>query len=299
MITSPFLVARDRYERAIEGWVDNTHDDAFTHTVAVSDDDRSIELSAVCTPSPGYEVREARARVLAGPADPAIVDGLGRLSGTRMVAGFSKRLADLCGPTPGAGLFVDAGIEVARLARQVTRLPAEATAGLEPGDARRCWQLDTTGWVDLPNSCFTYSEAGRALLGTRPVTTPMTPALYTPPPGARRIFVRKKRSRLVLTARRLHLFHSMHDNVHGFDLHYEVDLDSGTIVAADSITSRLPYQGICTEPQRKVTAMIGQPADASLRKRMQVLLGGEAGCAQLYDLSADLLKLITFPPETV
>ncbi len=216
-----------------------------------------------------------------------------------MVAGFSKRLADLCGLRPGAGLFVDAGIEVARLARQVTRLPAEATAGLEPGDARRCWQLDTTGWVDLPNSCFTYSEAGRALLGTRPVTTPMTPALYTPPPGARKIFVRKKRSRLVLTARRLHLFHSMHDNVHGFDLHYEVDLDSGTIVAADSITSRLPYQGICTEPQRKVAAMIGQPAGASLRKRMQTLLGGEAGCAQLYDLTADLLKLITFPPETV
>src|SRR5437764_1101807 len=129
MITSAFLVGRDRYERAMEGWVDNTHDDAFTHTVAISDDDRSIELSAV----------------------------------------------------------------------------------------------------------------------------------YTPPPGARKIFVRKKRSRLVLTARRLHLFHSMHDNVHGFDLHYEVDLDSGTIVAADSITSRLPYQGICTEPQRKVAAMIGQP----------------------------------------
>ena len=79
MITSAFLVGRDRYERAMEGWVDNTHDDAFTHTVAISDDDRSIELSAVCTPSPGYELREARARILAGPADPALMDGLGRL----------------------------------------------------------------------------------------------------------------------------------------------------------------------------------------------------------------------------
>ncbi len=298
MITSAFLVGRDRYERAMEGWVDNTHDDAFTHTVAVSDDENSVELSAVCTPSPAYEVREVRARILAGPADPTIVDGLGRLSGTRMVAGFTKGLVELCGFRPGTGLFVDAGVEVARLARQVTRLPAEATAGLERGDALRCWQLDTTGWVDLPNSCFTYSEAGRALLGTRPVATPMTPELYTPPPGARRIFVRTKRSRLVLTARRLHLFHSMHDNVHGFDLHYEVDLDAGTIVAADSITSRLPYPGICTEPQRKITAMIGQPADASLRKRIQSLLGGQAGCAQLFDLTADLLKLLTFPPET-
>src|SRR6266545_39022 len=256
MITSPFLVGRDRYERTTEGWVDNTHEDAFTHTVAITDDDCSIELSVIGTPSPGYEVR-----------------------------GFAT----------GGWLFVDAGIEVARLARQATKLPAEATAGLERGDALRCWQLDTTGWIDLPNSCFTYSEAGRALLGTRPVSTPMVPELYTPPAGAKRIFVRKKLSRLVLTARRLHLFHSMHDNVHGFDLHYEVDLDSRTIVAADSITSRLPYQGICTEPQGKIAAMIGQPADASLRKRIQGLLGGEAGCAQLYDLTADVLKLVTFP----
>jgi hypothetical protein len=29
-----------------------------------------------------------------------------------------------------------------------------------------------------------------------------------------------------------------------------------------------------------------------LRKQTQTLLGGEAGCAQLYDLTADLLKLI-------
>jgi DUF2889 family protein len=294
MITSPFLDGRDRYERAMEGWVDATHDDAFTHTVTISDDDGSIELSAVCTPSPGYEVRDARARILAGPADRGIVDRLGRLGGARMVAGFTKRLAELCGSGAGASLFVDAGIEVARLARQVARLPAEATAGLQPGDALRCWQLDTTGWVDLPNSCFTYSVAGRALFGTRPVFTPMPPELYSPPKGARKIFVRRKRSRLVLTARRLHLFHSMHDNVHGFDLHYEVDLDSGRLVAADSITSRLPYQGICSEPQGKIAAMIGQPADAELRKRIQTLLGGQGGCAQLYDLTADLLKLLTF-----
>ena len=295
MITSPFLVGRDRYERTTEGWVDNTHEDAFTHTVAITDDDCSIELSVIGTPSPGYEVREARGRILGGPVDPAIAHALGRLSGTRMTAGFTKRLVEVCGFATGGWLFVDAGIEVARLARQATKLPAEATAGLERGDALRCWQLDTTGWIDLPNSCFTYSEAGRALLGTRPVSTPMVPELYTPPAGAKRIFVRKKLSRLVLTARRLHLFHSMHDNVHGFDLHYEVDLDSRTIVAADSITSRLPYQGICTEPQGKIAAMIGQPADASLRKRIQGLLGGEAGCAQLYDLTADVLKLVTFP----
>ncbi|HEV8437359.1 MAG TPA: DUF2889 domain-containing protein [Methylomirabilota bacterium] len=292
MIDSPFLVGRDRYERVVEGWIDNTHDDAFTHSVRISDDDHTVELSAVCTPSPGYEVREARARILAGAADPALVEELGRLAGARMVAGFTRRLGELCGARPGATLFVGAGIEIARLARQTTKLPREAIAGVRRGDALACWTLDTTGWVDLPNSCFTYSAAGRALLDARAVSTPMTPELYSPAPGARKIFVRKKVSRLVLTDDRLHLFHSMHDNVHGFDIHYEVDLGSGTIVAADSITSRLPYSTICREPQKRISEMIGQSVDTLLRKRTQSLLGGEAGCAQLYDLTADLLRLI-------
>jgi hypothetical protein len=32
--------------------------------------------------------------------------------------------------------------------------------------------------------------------------------------------------------------------------------------------------------------------DAALRKRIQGQLGGIAGCAQLYDLTSDLLKLL-------
>jgi hypothetical protein len=87
----------------------------------------------------------------------------------------------------------------------------------------------------------------------------------------------------------------MHDNVHGFDVHYEVDLDRGVIVAADSVTSRLPYAGICDEPQGRIRALLEQPVDAQLRKRIQALIGGSAGCAQLHDLTADLLKLLTLP----
>jgi hypothetical protein len=294
VITSPYLDDRDRYERSMEGWVDNTHDDAFTHSVRLTDDDLAVELVAVCTPSPRYEVREAVARVLAGAADPAAAERFGQLAGARMVAGFSRRLAELAGSGPGSRLLVDAGIEIARLARQATKLPREATAGLRAGGARACWDLDTTGWIDLPGSCFTYSAAGRALLETRVVSTPMVADLYSPPPGARRIFVRKKGMRLVRTGSRLHLFHSMHDNVHGFDLHIEINLEDGTVAAADSITSRLPYQGICTEPQGKIRSLVGQPADGELRKRIQTQLGGESGCAQLYDLTADLLKLLSF-----
>jgi hypothetical protein len=262
--------------------------------VRLTDDDAGVELAAVCTPSPGYEVRKAAARALAGAVDPAAAARFGQLGGARMVAGFSRRLAELAGSGPGSRLLVDAGIEIARLARQATKLPREATAGLLAGGARACWDLDTTGWIDLPGSCFTYSSAGRALLETRVVSTPMVADLYSPPPGARRVFVRKKVMRLVRTGSRLHLFHSMHDNVHGFDLHVEIDLETGTVAAADSVTSRLPYQGVCTEPQGKIASLVGQPADGELRKRIQTQLGGKSGCAQLYDLTADLLKLLSF-----
>ena len=210
-----------------------------------------------------------------------------------MVGGFTRRLTELAGTGSGAAFFVDAGIEIARLARQVTKLAPEAAARALTGGARACWELDNVGWVDLPNSCFTYSAKGRALLDEREVTTPMVAELYSPPPAAQRLFVRRKVMRLVHTAARLHLFHAMHDNVHGFDVHYEIDLPSDTIVAADSITSRLPYQGICSEPQARIHALVGERVDAGLRKRIQSLVGGEQGCAQLYDLTADLLKLLS------
>jgi len=293
MIGSAFLQGRDRYERVMDAWVDNTHDDAFTHTVRVHDESFGVELSAVCTPSPGYEVREARARALTDGTDAAGASRLAGLRGARMVAGFARRLAELAGSGAGASLLVDAGVEIARLARQVAKLPREATAGVATGGPRACWDLDTRGWIDLPDSCFTYSQAGHALLQEREVTTPIVAELYSPLPGAPRVFVRKRVLRLVRTGPRLHCFHSMHDNVHGFDIHYEIDVDSGRIAAADSITSRLPYQGICTEPQGKIAALRGETVDAGLRKRMQALIGGPAGCAQLFDLTADLLKLLS------
>jgi len=42
VIGSPYLEGRDRCERAMDGWVDNTHEDAFTHTVRLTDDDFGV-----------------------------------------------------------------------------------------------------------------------------------------------------------------------------------------------------------------------------------------------------------------
>ena len=291
MIQPALLEGRDRYERVMEAWVDNTHEDALTHTVRLSDDDRTLELSVEALPSPSYLIRAARCRPVSGAFDPEVAAGVTRLAGTHMVGGLSRRVTELTGAGAGAGFALGALVEAARLARQVAKLP-RVEAERAAGDARACWQLDTTGWTDLANSCFTYTDAGRSLFGTRAVTTPIQADIYSPRPGQTRVFERRKVARLERRDGRLRLFHSMHDNVHGFEVIYEIDLANDRIVRAEHVTPRLPYMGICTEPQRKIGALLGETADSGLRQRIQTHLGGESGCAQLYDLTADLLKLL-------
>ena len=291
MLSPAVLAGRDRYQRRMHGWVDNSHADAFTHTVRLTDDDRAIELTLVGLPSPSYAIRSAALAPLGGAVAPSVVSGIAALAGAEMVGGLTRRAIELVGRGDGAALAVDAVIEAARLARQVAKLPrreAEAAAGAP----RRYWELDMAGWVDLPGSCFTYSEAGRAAFETRTVTAAAVPDLYSPRPGQPKVFERRKQARLQRAGDRLRLFHSMHDNVHGFELTLEIDLTSGTVTHAEHVTPRLPYAGVCSEPQRRLAALVGERADAGLRKRIQATLGGEAGCAQLHDLTADLLKLL-------
>ena len=53
MIRPALLEGRDRYERVMDGWVDNTHEDAFTLAVTLRDDDRAAELSVVVKDAAG------------------------------------------------------------------------------------------------------------------------------------------------------------------------------------------------------------------------------------------------------
>src|SRR2546427_326303 len=210
----------------------------------------------------------------------------------KYLAGGKGRVAEAVGNGAGAAFVVDAAIEVARLARQVAKLPRDQAERAASGDALDCWELDTTGWIDLPDSCFTYSAAGRSLFGTRPIATPMQPDLYSPRRGQQRVFVRRKVARLTSLDGRLVLFHSMHDNVHGFEITYELDAATGRVLRAEHVTPKLPYMGICSEPQRRINTLVGEIADDGLRKRLGPLIGGASGCAQLYDLTADVLKLL-------
>ena len=71
-----------------------------------------------------------------------------------------------------------------------------------------------------------------------------------------------------------------------------LDARAERVTRAASVVTRLPYAGICSEPQGKIATLVGEGVDAGLSRRIQGLLGGVTGCAQLYDLTADLLKLL-------
>src|SRR5262245_17707581 len=191
MLDPALLAGRPRYERVMDGRVDNTRDDALTHTVRLTDDDRSLEVAVVALPSPTYAIVDARLIPVAGRVGRSLPSAFAGLAGNQMVGGLTRRVTELLGTDDGAALAVDATVEVARLARQVTKMP-RAAAERAAGDPLACWTLDTTGWVDLPNSCFTYSDAGRELFGTRAIATPIVPDLYSPHPGQRRVFERRK-----------------------------------------------------------------------------------------------------------
>jgi hypothetical protein len=291
MLSPALLAGRDRYERRLHGWVDSGYDDAFTHTVRLEDDDRALELIVVGLPSPSYAIRSVTLVPRGGRVAPSVVSGVAGLAGAPMVGGLTRRAAELLGGAEGAALAVDAVIEAARLARQVAKLP-RAQAEAAGRHALRYWELDMAGWVDLPNSCFTYSEAGRAAFDSRSVMAAAVPDLYSPRPGQPKVFERRKVARVERWQDRLRLFQSMHDNVHGFELTLEIAQPTGTVVRAEHVTPRLPYAGVCSEPQGRLAALVGETADAGLRKRIQTMLGGSSGCAQLYDLTADLLKLL-------
>src|SRR4029450_8777753 len=141
--------------------------------------------------SPTYAIHEARLTPLTGEVAPPVVAGFAKLAGGATVGGLTRQVG-----RAGGARAVDPTIEVGRLARQVAKMPRAEAERAASGDPLECWRLATTGWVELPNSCFAYSEAGRSLFGTRPVVAQMNPDLYSPRPGQRKVFERRKVARL-------------------------------------------------------------------------------------------------------
>ncbi|MBI4240732.1 MAG: DUF2889 domain-containing protein [Candidatus Rokubacteria bacterium] len=296
-LSSPYLATTDRYERTTHGWVDAPWPDAFAITVRIADPWVAVDMMAHTTPSPEYAIRAAQGQILVGErerVEPALSEAIPKLAGISMTSGFTRSVAGTLGSRPGAQYFIGAAVEVARLARQVTRMPEALVRDRLAEGAVGFWRLDMEGWVDIPSSCYTYRAESEALFSEREVKPAATAALYAPPVGATHVFNRTKVARLERRDGRLLLTHSMFDEVHSFQIWYAVDLATGAIVDAGSITPRLPYFSICNDPQRNIHGLIGQTIGPELRKRIGGLIGGSSGCAQLYDLTADLLKLLSF-----
>src|SRR5262245_626728 len=289
------LDSANRYERTLTGWVDALPDGPLRLTARQGDHRGSVEVSLDVTPSPAFDVVGA-AGAWRPPAPGRLEDlpdRLPRLAGVRVVPGFRRKVVEVLGPDdPWTPFVADAIVEAARLSRQVTRLPPQRVpADPTAGDFR---QLDLLGWPELVDMCFTYSAASSPLFEAPGVRTPATPDLYLPRPGARLVFHRYKRTEVVRAAGTLALYQSMFDQVHGFELWYDVDVETHRVLRARSLTPRLPYLGSCDQPQGRQQALVGTALDDRWPAALREATGGPRGCFQLTDLTGDLFRLLSF-----
>jgi hypothetical protein len=285
----------NRYERTVSGWVGVPAPGLLRLSTRQSDHRSSVDVSLDATPSPAFDV--ARAAGTWGSPEPGggrqdLSDRLSRLAGLRLVPGFRRRVVEALGPDEAWTPFVaDAVVEAARLSRQVTRVderqvPAEPT----PRDLR---QLDLAAWPEFADMCFTYSPASTALFDGPDVRVPASLDMYVPRPGTRFAFHRYKRASVELSGGMLRLYQSMFDQVHGFELWYDVDVETRRILRARSLTPRLPYMGICDQVQGRHQALVGLTLDARWPVALREATAGSHGCFQLADLTADLFRLLS------
>ena len=280
------------YERTVTAWADRGEGSLLELNARLADGEVDLEVSLVAEPSPSYQLSGATATARSEATRErcgAILEAFRGVGALRIVPGFRWEIAECLGEHPLADRLIDATIEAARLSRQVTQTGVAPRRPETPADFHR---LDLEVWPELVDLCFTYRRESAALFAQRPVRTPAVAAMYAGPPGQKLVFHRYKRARLERRASMVTLYQSMFDQVHGFELWYDVEEASRTIVDARLLTPRLPYMGICDEPQRRVRAMVGVTLDAGWPAVVRSRLGGREGCFQLTDLTSDLFRLL-------
>jgi hypothetical protein len=63
------------------------------------------------------------------------------------------------------------------------------------------------------------------------------------------------------------------------------------IANANSQGLRLPYYGLCEDAQTRTPSLNGQRITGAYIKQFAEHIGGASGCAHLFDLSIDCLRL--------
>lgn len=258
--------------------------------------------------TPGYEVLEASAQQKAGQEShfsSELCERYSRIRGARIGRGFSKRVLTELGGLPGAQEHLFLAIEMARVGQQVFQVPARFKAqfaehrGIGAASAAyNFWRMDRAYMPGLANSCYTYRDASAALFADCNVQIGFGTELYFPKPGEKRVFWREKR--LCVSVKKdteSNTFYacetSMNDTIHDIMLEFELARD-GVISNAKSEGLRLPYHGICENAQLRTARLNGTRVNKEYVTHFGNHVGGSEGCAHLFDLSIDLLRLFTF-----
>jgi hypothetical protein len=249
--------------------------------------------------TPAYEILEAQAQQRAGNTTdfaPELCERYAALAGVRIGRGFTKHILTALGDWPGAQQHLLLALEMARVSQQVYQFPAELDAQFPPHDesstaaARAAWLKDRAYMSDLVNSCYTYRNETAALFDARVVRCGFDAALTRPQPGDRRAFWRNKRLTITRQAQGFACESAMEDRIHDILIRFDLSND-GTISNAASHGLRLPYHGICEDPQLRTPGLNGVRVTAAYVKQFAEHVGGANGCTHLFDLSLDCLRL--------
>jgi hypothetical protein len=252
--------------------------------------------------TPEYEILEAGARQIAGDQtefDPALCARYAGIKGVRIGRGFSKRVLTALGDLPGSGEHLFLAIEMARVGQQVYQFPPAfeeqfpAGHGSAADQSRLSWLKDRAYMPDLANSCYTYRDESAELFAARDVRCGFSAELYTPKPGAQRVFWRNKSLSIELKPGGYACASAMDDRIHDIKLGFDLSRD-GVISNAESRGSRLPYHGICEDAQLRTGGLNGLRVTAGFILQFADRVGGAQGCTHLFDLSIDVLRLFKF-----
>lgn len=249
--------------------------------------------------TPEYEVIEAGAILHRGDEiAPELCERYRAITGTRIGRGFSRRILDALGEDlAGSREHLLLAIEMARVGQQIYQFPAgfderfERDPQARSADALLCWQKDRAYMGALADSCYTYRDASAELFKSRLIVSIVGPQITQPAPGS--AFWRRKHLSLRALGDDGPAFlceSAMEDPLHHIAVGFRLGAD-GTISAAHSRALRLPYSGLCEEPQLRSARLNGLRLSPAFVGEIAERIGGAQGCTHLFDLTVDCLRL--------
>ncbi len=259
--------------------------------------------------TPEYEVVEASARQIEGEFDPRLCERYAGIKGARVGRGFSRRVTEALGDSPGAREHLLMAIEMARVGQQVYQYTPEFEAQFPNADAGTskaarvapliAWLKDRA-YMGLANTCYAYRDESEALFASREVRCGFGSELTRPQPGDKRVFWRNKRLTIELKPNgdedgeaRFACESAMEDRIHDIKINFDLS-NEGVISNARSCGLRLPYHGLCEDPHLRTAGLNGTRATGAFVQQFAEHIGGANGCAHLFDLSIDVLRLFKF-----